>query len=189
MYKITAARASVFMAAIVALTLTASTRDASGFAPAIESVYTDLNGSKCRTTSTDAESASSEQRCPGIGGYGLEVLDGDSRMSINVIAPGGKSHPLNLWTVVSSAFSSVGDKAEWRVKRVGKKVVPIALIVRFKASENADNSNAETSYLTVAKITARQICVTDKIAPSPTANEEARRAADTAALRRCLPSP
>jgi hypothetical protein len=38
----------------------------------------------------------------------------------------------------------------------------------------------------VSKITATEICVTDKILPGPKANEDARRAADTAATKPCL---
>ena len=42
------------------------------------------------------------------------------------------------------------------------------------------------SYLVVAKITPTDICVTDKISPSSTANDDARHAADTAANKPCL---
>lgn len=177
------------MLSVAAILLFFPTLVVPGFAPGFESIYTDLIGRRCRTTEIYKESGGSEQRCPGVGGYRLQVNEGDSRMTITVVAPGGKRHPLDLWTVVSTAFSSVGEKAEWRVKRNGKKVTPVALIVRFNVSNNPDDPLSETSHLTVAKITPRQICVTDTIAPSPTANEEARRAADVAASRPCLPSP
>jgi hypothetical protein len=42
------------------------------------------------------------------------------------------------------------------------------------------------SYLAVAKITATEVCVTEKIAPGPRANEDARRAADAASNKPCL---
>ena len=41
-------------------------------------------------------------------------------------------------------------------------------------------------YLVVTKITSTEICVTEKISSSPTANEDARRAADAASTKPCL---
>ncbi|HEX8772512.1 MAG TPA: hypothetical protein VF735_02835 [Pyrinomonadaceae bacterium] len=150
----------------------------------ISSVYTNLTG--CRTVSVDRESASYVERCAGIAGYKLDVETGDERMSISVIAPGGKKSELSYWQVITSAFSSLGNKAEWRVQKVGAKTVPVALIVRVNASENPENPGKTTSYLAVAKITPQRTCVTDKIAQGARANEEARRAADSAASKPCL---
>jgi hypothetical protein len=150
----------------------------------ITSVYTNLTG--CRTISVERESASYVDSCAGIAGYKLEVETGDERMSIAVVAPGGKKSELSYWQVITSAFSSLGSKAEWRVQKVGAKSVPIALIVRVNAYENPENPQKTTSYLAVAKITPQRTCVTDKIAPGARANEEARRAADSAAQKPCL---
>lgn len=151
---------------------------------ALTSVYTDITG--CRTISVDRESASYVERCAGVAGYKLDVETGDERMSIAVIAPGGKKSELSYWQVITSAFSSLGNKAEWRVQKVGRKIEPVALIVRVNANENPENPSKTTSYLAVAKITPQRTCVTDKIAASARANEEARRAADDAATRPCL---
>lgn len=153
----------------------------------VTSVYSSLSG--CKTVSTDAESGSSTQACRGVGGYNLRLEYGDARESITVISPDGKQHPLNFWEVISTGFSSVGKKAEWRVTKKRGRAVPSALIVRFDASENPEDSSKVTSYLVVAKITPAQICVTDKIGPSATANEEARRAADASAGKPCLAAP
>ena len=159
-------------------------------APAgLQSVYTSLAARDCKTVMTSEEGSSSTQRCVGVGGYNLLVEDSDARMSVTVVAPGGKKHDLKYWQVVTTAFSAIGEKAEWRVKRQGKRQVPVALIVRLNAQENAERPEKQTSYLTVAKITPEQICVTDKIAPGANANEEARRAADTAASRPCIEAP
>jgi len=152
----------------------------------LESVYSDISSSKCRTIEVDKETGSSTQRCPGIAGYKLLVLDDDSRQSITVVAPGGKNHPLDFWEVVTQAFSSVGNKAEWRVGRSRRKVSPVALIVRVNASEDGANPNRLTSYLAVVKVTPEKICVTHKIPPGAKANETARRAADTAQTAACL---
>jgi hypothetical protein len=163
--------------------------DAGALEPGIQantSVYTDISGSRCRTISVDRESGASVQSCPGVAGYKLQVEDDDARMSITVVAPGGKKSELSYWQVITTAFSSLGNKAEWRVTRVSGKTTPVALIVRVNASEDPSNPQKLTSYLAVAKITAAKTCVTDKIGPSATANEEARRAADTAATRPCL---
>ena len=156
---------------------------------ALRSFYTSLAGRECKTVSTHEEGAQSTQRCAGVGGYGLLVDDFDSRMSVTVVAPGGKKHDLKYAEVITTGFSAVGDKAEWRVKRQGKRVVPVALIVRLNATEDGAHPEKTTSYLTVAKITPGQVCVTDKIAPGGNANEEARRAADTAASRPCIEAP
>jgi hypothetical protein len=148
---------------------------------AISSVYTSLE-KDCRLIEVDEESESSAQRCPGTAGYALKVMEGDLRMSIDIITPDGHPHELNYWSVITSGFSSLGPRAEWRM-RGGR---PIALIVRVNASENPENASQLTSYLAVAKITPREICVTDRIAPAPNANEAARTAADNSAGRACL---
>jgi hypothetical protein len=150
------------------------------------SVYTLLTSHACRTVKTGGELGGSTQRCPGVAGYSLLVEDSDERMSVTVVAPGGKQYPLEYWRVVTTAFSSVGDRAEWRVERQGRRVAPFALIVRVDAHDNPDKVEKFTSYLAVAKITPQQICVTDKIMPGPNANEEARRAATVARSKPCL---
>ena len=151
----------------------------------ITSAYSSLSGCKLVTTGHD----SSTQACTGVGGYNLRLEYGDARESITVISPNGHKYPLSFDQVISHGFSSVGKKAEWRVARKNGKLLPVALIVRFDASENPADSTKVTSYLVVAKITPQNVCVTDKIAPSATANEEARRAADASADKPCLEAP
>lgn len=158
----------------------------SSSAVANESIYTNLASNKCRTTSVNKESGATTQVCPGVAGYKLQVEDDDNRMSVTVITPKGKKHPLSYWGVITSGFSSLGEKAEWRVTRRSGKIVPIALIVRVVANENPESPEKKTSYLAVAKITTQSICVTDKISPSANMNEEARRAADASANKPCL---
>jgi hypothetical protein len=60
------------------------------------------------------------------------------------------------------------------------------LIVRFNASEDPEQPDKLTSYLAVSKITSDAVCVTAKIQPGASANENARRAADEAAAKPCL---
>jgi hypothetical protein len=165
----------ITIAMVFALALTVS-------ADSITSVYSSLSGCKLVTKGIE----SSTQACVGVGGYNLRLEYGDMRDSITVISPNGKKYPLRFGEILSSGFSNVGEKAEWRVTYKNGKLVPIAFIVRFNASENPEDSSKSTSYLVVTKITPQKICVTDKIAPSRTANEEARRAADVSATKPCL---
>lgn len=152
----------------------------------INSIYTNLSSDHCKTIEVDEETGGSIRRCAGVVGYSLLVGDFDARQSVTILTPDGKQHPLRYGDVVTSAFSNVGEKAEWRVERKGGKVVPIALIVRVYANENPHSPNETTSYLAVAKITPEKICVTQKIKGEVTANEEARQAADGSADKLCL---
>jgi hypothetical protein len=155
-----------------------------------KSVYTTLEARHCRTLKSDSSGAGQYlARCPGASGYSLLVAEDDLRQNITVVTPQGVEHSLELWEVLSSAFSHVGSKAEWRITNLKGKVVPIALIIRFTASEDAAQPNKTTSYLAVSKITTEAICVTDKVAAGTNANEEARRAADVSGTKPCLKTP
>ena len=151
-----------------------------------ESVYTNLSDKFCKTLEQSDEGTGWYRgECKGVGGYKLQVTEGDIRQSIDVVAPNKKRYELNLTGNVSLAFSSVGEKAEWRVTRKGKTLVPAALIVRYNASENSEKPEQNTSYLVVVKITKNSACVTDVVKPSANANAEARRLADTSANQPC----
>jgi hypothetical protein len=152
-----------------------------------QSVYTNLEAKFCRTIKSSASEGGDYQgRCPGVAGYALLVSEGDLRQNVTVITPQGKQHSLELWSVVSPAFSSLGPKAEWRIKKAKMKIVPVALIVRYNASEDPEKPEKTTSYLVVTKITPNEICVTDRIPPGATANTDAQRLADEAATKPCL---
>lgn len=152
-----------------------------------QSVYTNLDAKFCKTIKSDSsETGDYLGRCPGIAGYTLLVSEGDLRQNITVVTPKGTKHSLDLWSVVSPAFSSLGPKAEWRMSKTKMKSVPVALIVRYNASENPEKPDKTTSYLVVTKITANEICVTNRIAPGATANADARRLADESANKPCL---
>lgn len=152
----------------------------------IDSLYTPLEGSSCKPLEDNAEEGWAKGRCDGIADYKLDWMEGDLRQSLNVIAPDGKEFPLELWSTVSSGFSALGNKAEWRVHKAGKQITPIALIVRFNVSENPDQPEKTTSYLTVSKITASEVCVTDVVKPGANANQQARDLADAASEKPCM---
>lgn len=151
------------------------------------SVYTGLGEKQCKTIKgPNPQTNDYEGHCRGVAGYTLIVTEGDLRQNVTVVAPKGAKHSLDLWEVISGGFSSVGAKAEWRMAKQDKKLVPVALIIRYNANEDPESPNKQTSYLAVTKITSTEICVTDKISPGADANEDARRAADAAANKPCL---
>ena len=151
------------------------------------SVYTSLGERQCRKIkSAEAGDDGYEGRCRGVAGYTLLLSEGDLRQNITVITPKGAKHSLELWDVISGGFSHVGPNAEWRMAKQNGKLSPVGLIVRYNANEDPEAPNKQNSYLAVSKITATEICVTDKILSGPKANEDARRAADTAATKPCL---
>lgn len=152
----------------------------SGFAQKNTSIYTKLDDKSCKTLEADSSGAGSYRgRCPGIAGYKLDLLEGDLRQTINVIAPGNKKFELNFWSFYSS-FSAIGQKAEWRMK--GK--TPVALIFRYNVS-NPEDTTKNTSYLMVAKVTKNEVCITDIVNPSKTQNVEAQKLADAASTKPC----
>jgi hypothetical protein len=146
----------------------------------VKSIYTKTSEKDCVASKVPVEDGYIAI-CPGVGGYKLELLEGDLRQTINVIAPNKKKSELNLWSNVSGGFSSVGEKVEWRMK--GK--VPTSLIVRFNASENSEDPSKITSYLVVVKLAKTSSCIIDIIKPSKMQNAEAQVSADASAGRVC----
>lgn len=145
-----------------------------------KSVYSSLDTKNCKTVEQSDEGTGWYRgECKGVGGYKLEVTEGDIRQSVNVISPSGKKFELNF-NYVSGSFSTVGTKAEWRVK-AGK---PFALIVRFNASDPEDSTKS-TSYLIVSKISRNEACITDVVNPSKTQNAQAQKLADAASTKPC----
>jgi len=181
---ISAARAIGILLLAFAVPFAASSRTTQA-EDKIDSIYTDIAGAACAIIAVTADAGVATRHCPGIAGYSLLVQDDDSRMSIVVMMPDGGHQPLEYWQVVTTAFSTLGDKAEWRVKRQGGKHVPIALIVRVYADESSD-PNVATAYLAVAKITPQAACVVAKIPPGAAMNLQARLAADGASDMPCL---
>lgn len=147
----------------------------------VTSVYTLLSEKACKTIESETEGAGwYVGRCPGMGGYKLELTEGDLRQSINVISPAGKKFELNF-SQVSSAFSAVGTKAEWRVKN--KK--PVALIIRYNVNDQSGEKPKDMSFLIVTKITADEVCITDVVEGAANQNLTARKLADESAGKPC----
>jgi hypothetical protein len=146
----------------------------------VKSIYTGTSVKDCKAAKESSEDGY-VGNCPGVGGYKLQLLEGDLRQTINVVSPNKKKFELNLWTVVSGGFSSVGSKVEWRMNGA----VPTAIIVRYTVSENPDDSTKLTSYLLVSKISKTSACVVEVIKPSKTQNADAQKSADSAAGKPC----
>jgi hypothetical protein len=174
-------------AALTALALSSSIQAAAGETGS--SRYSSLIEKDCTAAPVpkDEEGQGGSSVCPGVDGYRLQVLDGDARMSIDVVTPAGKILPLEFWSTVGSGFSSLGNSAEWRYPASGGRV-PKALIVRLNISENPERSELTTSYLVVSKLGADSACVIAKVAPGKGQNEAARKAADIAPAAPCLRS-
>ncbi len=182
---------SIILAAMVGIFCSISTAGQGK----ITSIYTDLGEKGCKTIELDESGAGYYRgRCKGVGGFQLDVLEADIRQTVNVIFPDGSASELNFWNVVSGAFSSVGPRAEWRVKTVNKKSVPFALIVRFETGTEDPESEVfrmiKTSYLVVSKIESGNACVTDVVPPTvKNQNVEARKLADASAGKPCRERP
>lgn len=152
----------------------------------IESIYTDLDPKKCKTIESEMEGYYSVQECPGVAGYKLQVVESDIRQTINVIAPSGGKYELDFPKNVSYAFSYVGQKAEWRVRKEDGRIRPVALIVRYNTSGIPEADIKDMSYLVVTKFEGEFICITDVVKPVKNANEKARQLADASAGKPCL---
>lgn len=114
-------------------------------------------------------------------------------MSVDVVSPTGRVHPLDFWHVVSDQFSSVGKQAEWRTSSDSGRVLPVALVVPLDvdlATEDRDQnteSYKKVRYWVIARIGVDEACVTDKLDDGVDASIRVERAVATAATRPCLP--
>jgi hypothetical protein len=145
-----------------------------------KSVYTSTNTKVCRTIESTSKNAGYYRGlCPGVGGYKLELIEGDIRQTLNVITPAKKKQELKFWEFYGS-FSSIGDKVEWRTNRG----VPVALIARYYVAD-PEGVKKDTAFLIISKIGPRVSCVTDVVEPKPKQNEQARILADAASTKPC----
>jgi len=152
-------------------------------AQSITSTYTITSGKTCKAIPQEDEQ-SAVWVCPGAGGIKVEYAEGDIRQNATLIFPNKQRADLGLWSI-KSGFSSIGDKMEWRTKKVGGKNTPIAFILRYKVSEDPEDSSKITSYLMVGKISGSESCITHVVKPQSKQNEKARTFADNAASQPC----
>lgn len=171
----------VFLFSII---LTLFTINFSAQTKKIESIYTDFKNCK-ELKSEPGSGILYRGECAGVGGYKLIFYESEHHQSLDLVAPDGTKFELEL--VISVAPSYLGQKAEWRVRKQGKKIIPTALIVRMNVLDDADDREKARSFLLVIKITNDVACVTDRIEPSvKNQNTKARESADAAAEKPCL---
>lgn len=162
-----------------------------GQKPATASVYSDLRGGACvQEVDKSDPNETPFLRCPGPAGYSLIVRKVDSgRESVEVVDPGNRVHALNYQEVVTRSMSNLEGKAEWLVGMKDGKQTPKALIVRVQAREDNDDPEKVThTYLAVAKITADEVCVTDRIDAAAQPPSETQKLAESAEARPCAPA-
>ncbi len=145
------------------------------------SLYTDLSGS-CELIESNEEGAHAVYECSGPEGYLLRVRSDDDRESITIITPNKKEFPVNL--VASSHYSSVGEKAEWRVLKDGNKTIPIGLIIPVEY-RRLDRPQSMMG-LAVVKITSEEICLIDTILFSKNQFKQAQKQADNSSDKDCV---
>ena len=93
-----------------------------------------------------------------------------------MVGPDKREFAIDMGDKAGTGFTTLGPKAEWRVRRRDGKDAPIALIVRINKTRPAKGSGPDPviSRLAVAKITADAVCLTAIIAPGKGQNERAR---------------
>ncbi|CAA6799081.1 MAG: Unknown protein [uncultured Sulfurovum sp.] len=146
------------------------------------SSYTSIDQKDCVTL--DSDNMGSIQECESFTGIGVKVIEGDIRQSI-ILTRNEKEYDLAFWSTVSSAFSSLGLKIEWR-HELGKPEKVKGMIVRFEASDDYENLDKVSSYLVVSKITKDEVCVVAKVLPQKNQNEMARKILDSTDILPCL---
>jgi len=152
-------------------------------ARSLSTLVTSLTAPACAVLHVQTEGGNSVQRCPGILGYQLLVLDSDSRMSITVVDPKGRQWPLAYDRVITPYFSNLGTQAEWQVLESDAGGPSMALAVKVNASEDPE-SEAVTIYWAVARISPSDVCVTDRIRSGP---DDAQRIAAAMAVANSHP--
>ena len=146
------------------------------------SSYTSIDEKDCMTL--DSDDIGSIQECESFGDIGVKVLEGDIRKSITLTRK-DIFYILNFQSTVSTAFSTLGSKIEWRHEK-GKPKNLKGMIVRFEVYDDLDDLDKIHSYLVVSKITPHAICVVGKILPQSNQNELARAMLDSKEELPCL---
>lgn len=137
----------------------------------IQGVYTDLNLDDCEVLQTFEEGGGVELRCPGYKDIPLFVSEGDLRFDIDVGVPNNK------WTS-QSAFNTLGEKVEWRLRN-GR---PFAVIIRYYLDDGSGTGTRLPSVLAVLTVGGEGSpgCLVGWVPANakPSQNEAARQLAD-----------
>lgn len=141
------------------------------------SIYTDISSKTCTKHIDDQATDAYTLNCPGVHGFRLQVHEDDERSSVSVVTPDKRVISLDYWDVVTRGFSTLGNKVEWRIAKVGGQATPVAIIVRVITLDQSDPERPKrVPLLAVAKISRDVTCVTQVVdALAPDANKQARR--------------
>lgn len=139
----------------------------------------------CLKIDENEYTGATQHRCEGVGGYKLLVLYDDNRMSVNVITPTKKQYPLDLWSAVTTSFSSLDNAVEWRVPDTNKPEVPVAMILKV-SSAGADVGMSRKSWWVVIKLGTDNICITNIIESGTSDIKLVRQLADNSHSLTCL---
>lgn len=148
----------------------------------LTSSYTSIDEKDCVTL--DSDNMGSIQECESFGHIGVKVIEGDIRQSI-ILTRDQDEYDLDFTGVISSAFSSLGLKIEWR-HELGKPENVTGMIVRFEVSDNYDDLEKVSSYLVVSKIMKDEMCIIAKVIPQNNQNERAREILDAKRTLPCM---
>ena len=136
-----------------------------------------LAGGGCTVVQTDEETGATDERCPGQEGFDVIVSYDDQRQSVSVVDGAGNVYPLDVWSVITEGFASLGPSAEWHWAAGSK--VPSALIVEVRES-------AGPVHIAVAKLAPPNVCFVGNFTGA-SAKERAVRVAAGALSLPCLP--
>jgi len=146
------------------------------------SSYTSIDEKDCLTL--DSDDLGSIQECESFSDITVKVVEGDIRQSI-ILTRNFKEYILNFQSTITSSFSTLASKIEWRHERDNMKNLK-GMIVRLEVNDNEEDLDATTSLLLVSKITTDQICIIGKILPQDKQNEVARKMLDNSDDIPCL---
>ncbi|RLA62529.1 MAG: hypothetical protein DRQ78_07945 [Epsilonproteobacteria bacterium] len=150
-----------------------------------ESAYTDIDIDKnCKTIKIYNIGAIFD--CGTFSNIKIEILSNDLRDSIDLLRD-DKRYSLDFISSITSHFSELGKKIEWRYPK-GQKENPSAMITRLNIQIEGETAKdlRTDSYLIVSKISHESICVVEKIAPQANQNKLARQIADKSSALPCI---
>ena len=169
---------------------TSDTTEGAASGSSVDSVFTNLGDKDCKPVpATDFDF---EGICPGVGAYTIKIIEGDLRQNL-LLVRNGRDEDLNLQSQQPTegggslvGVSSIGQKADWRVRKRGRKTTPFALTFRFLTTNDGETFGNQ-QYLIVAKLAEPQACVFKIIDASKhaNANDLARAAANEAETGSC----
>lgn len=122
-------------------------------------------------------------RCKGPPGYSFDVEHADSRDYLVIRTPSGQTYREGF----AGDLNDLGDTVEWRVSQ-SRQVLPHAVIARFflDSVDGQSGRSRRVVFLSVIKLTAREVCRVALVPGSATDNVKARAIADASAERPCM---